>query len=775
MKLKNNKKIILSIFILLFVSFIGYILFFTGNSNKNDDKRVDDSKDNHKKMEAPIIEIEGELFDKLSLEGGDEILNNKIKDYIDNGGVHYIHDEVEYNGYLYKNIQITFTEHKHVGNYIADYLMRDEEIKKLFMRELEDDRILSYDDGSKIMDELYKEIFQEFEHTVGGTLAFERYNNFDFIEDWAVSAIIKYDNNGRIDSVLSYEGAVGGTLKISDERLEWDICLLDKMNCYYYGMYQYNESEKTPIACCLISGTMYKMILDDAFKVEKIINTGNTVNNTLNDLCVCSATDGDYLKNIPAVKNYNLLLSDFINNEEYKNMLVNSFYTDENTRKLFGCEHELSYYGWDGDYYFTKDGYIIQTGRVPQYAKIDIKEAYKIDKAEWYKLFEDNLFIGEINKEFEQYKEEKDNNLDVINVVNTIKKKELSIELKDEKFCEEICDYINKGKVHQVVDCVSWNGNTIKYIQICRVKHDCMRENEDLQIGKYYLKNNTFSQRVKKQLSDECILTQEEYDALYGYRGELKDRPLLKSKDGVGDTIVFKRDEEFGFMEKWSIAALVKVNSQGKVIEIIGALKGATATGLTVEGDTIKWEVFVGEELEYYYVGVRDEHNKRKLLGEGLVSGTIYEFCINSDNEVDDIKQVRKSYDNDYKDFCNRMYMKRDGFEKYGIKFKNYEFTLKDIINNSDIYAEGLKGNCSSSTAVHYFGNKHVYRNILIGPGYFFTKDGYTLYFDDTFVKYFKLSKEEFIDKYGRMTKEEIYDKQDGLLFELVVNPKLLS
>ena len=432
--MKKRAKLVVITVTMLAVLIVGLIIYFVGlNNNNNNEKETNNNVATENKDERKT-EVKEELFEKLSLEGMDEQLNSKVKDYINNDGKYYIYDEFEHNGYRYKGIQITFAEHKHDGNFVAEYLMKDEEINALLLRELEDDRILAYDEGGKIMDELYKVIFGEFEHKVGGTLTFERYKNFEFVEDWSATAIVRYDINGNVDKVVAYEGAVGSCIKTTDNGLEWNISILDKMDCYYYGMYQWNGETKTPITCCLLSGTMYTMMLDNVLDVEKIYDNGDTINNTLDNLCVCAAVDDDYYVKAPAVKNYNLYLSDFIENEEYKDMLINQNSLTEDTRKMFGCQHETSYYGWDGDYYFTKDGYVIQTGRVPTYAKMDIKEVYDIDRAQWYELFKDNLFVGELNKEFEYGKLKSDNEEE--KTIDAATKEELSKELKDEEFCQ---------------------------------------------------------------------------------------------------------------------------------------------------------------------------------------------------------------------------------------------------------------------------------------------------------------------------------------------------
>ena len=70
-------------------------------------------------------------------------------------------------------------------------------------------------------------------------------------------------------------------------------------------------------------------------------------------------------------------------------------------------------------------------------------------------------------------------------------------------------------------------------------------------------------------------------------------------------------------------------------------------------------------------------------------------------------------------------------------------------------------------------GASHIYRNVYDGPQIYFTSDGYAVYVD-TYVKYMKISKDEFIEKYKN--EEDCSWKNDfkEFLYELEINPELL-
>ena len=146
----------------------------------------------------------------------------------------------------------------------------------------------------------------------------------------------------------------------------------------------------------------------------------------------------------------------------------------------------------------------------------------------------------------------------------------------------------------------------------------------DDMIYNYYSQNDELKKRFDEELLEDNIVDfGPEREAFYQLT-YIIGAPSIK-KPSLGEHMVFKKGENFGFINKFAISALICYNKHGEVVDVL-AFEGATGLDVMVENKQLKWEVFIVNQLDYYYKGnvLNDEPNR--VYGEGFCSGTVYDI-----------------------------------------------------------------------------------------------------------------------------------------------------
>lgn len=342
-------------------------------------------------------------YDWLIEEGKNAVIKEEILKYLKNDGEYVVQGRLNHNGYTYKSIQINMVEHEHklqTDKYALDILsilmLKNEKYKEEILKELgESKQALSYEEGCREYDKFRQSNITEYISDVSKRIEIEQGKDFDLIEKWCITALVKYDKEGSVADIIVYEGAIGGKLLLDNEKIVWDLCIAENMLYDYWSMYDQNN-EKKIAGHGAISGTVYKLGISGEFNINNIECIRKTYDNDFYQL------DADVIYNGPLgnvyVKNFELTLDDIKNNKEFKKLVYknNEHISDDvkkEFRELFGYEHLYTHLN-DG-IYFTSDGYIVLLKRPAKYVKMTPQEFSKVDYYNWYSCFTEFLYEDE--------------------------------------------------------------------------------------------------------------------------------------------------------------------------------------------------------------------------------------------------------------------------------------------------------------------------------------------------------------------------------------------
>ena len=348
-------------------------------------------------------EVVSNSYDCLIEEGKNTTNKNEVLQYLKNGGEYVVQSILNHEGCSYKSIQINMIEHEHklqtdeyANDIISIQMLNSDKYKGEILKKLDETtQVLSYEDGCKEYDKFRQSIISEYTSDFSKRIEMTRTNDFELMEKWCVTALIKYSDEGDIVDAIVYEGSIGGELSIEDEKIVWNLCVAEKMLYDYWIMFTQNN-EKKIAGHGSISGTVYKLNINSEFNADEIECIRKTSDNDFYQL------DADVISNRPLgnvyVKNYELTLDDFKNNKTFKSMVYqkNEYISDDNRksfRELFGYEHLYTHL-YDG-VYFTADGYVVLVARPAKYVKMTPEEFSRVDYYNWYSCFTEFLYEDE--------------------------------------------------------------------------------------------------------------------------------------------------------------------------------------------------------------------------------------------------------------------------------------------------------------------------------------------------------------------------------------------
>lgn len=734
--------------LMMFISVITCL--FTACGTKKD-KDIDDVN----------IGIDEQTFDQLVKESKNKDLKNKVLEYI-NGDKRYVEmGKVEKDGVIYKSVQMNLNEEwDSIYKNLTDYLLETEGIKEELEKELNNtlaetpakSTVLKRNMSARVMTGLYEDMGKE--------ISFERGEDFNLFKEWIVTALLKYDESGRVVDVIVFDGAIGGSLNIKDDKVAWEVCIADKVNYFYWGVDPVYGPEIDGTG--RMSGTVYSMIINENYDIDKIIFIRETKNNDFDSICC------DIGHTRPEVKNYDLKISDFINSEELKKLITTNPSDFKNQiRSMYGMEHEQGVYvrksvfeqlyKQDAMYYFTTDGYLVSISTVPRWVKITMEEAYETDVEEWEEMVSELMFVGELNPEFGEMNIENNKEGDITNVDTLVDKSE-------ERELKEYLETIGYS-TYDISIQYAMEYSDKKYFA---VQMDLWRGIDEGDINRSFLWDGvTYLEEFEEvtfNLDEKDKMSKSEYD---DYNNYLSMHPFIRQKDDIGHLITY--GDGMSIEDGWMVTKLIIVDKSGKLLDE-KTLKGTITTGLGVRDGCVEWEVFSSNKVDYYAVKCGDE---KDLSGHGYSSGNIYRIILDERNLVSKKELIRESFDNDYDSLCIKEDINYQNSDNRNVFVKNNELTIKDFIENEDVVksASGWNLNYYGKTLL---GASHVFRDVYDGPQIYFTKDRYVVYVD-TYVKYMKMSKDEFLEKYGTGENYSWKDEFKSYLYEPKVNPKLLK
>lgn len=705
--------------------------------------------------------IDEATFDQLVKESENAKLKEKVLEYIKNDEYHHVIDEVDKDGFTYKSVQISFYD-----NLITPYrelkerLLATDGIKEELEKELDNIIAASPHESSILARKMSARVMVGLYENMGKVMSFERNKDFTPLNEYKVTGLLKCDKSGNIVEAVVFDGAVGSKVEIKDDNLWWEVCIVENVDFYYWG---YNYGDKTNYVDGIgkMSGSVYNMMVNDKHDITDIRYVRDTKNNTFESVYV---------------KNYELTLSDFINNEELKKLITtNPADLKNQIRKIYGMEHEQGAYvkksdfeGWytqDAMYYFTTDGYLINITTVPRWTKMTMEEAYKIEFEEWEETVSELMFVGELNSELESLKIEAETD----STAGTYEVPYSDTVLSDEE-ATKLYEYIDSTDYPHYGWTVSYyleyEGKKYICYQRGNITHKC--EEAYRMLGSRVRRD--FDKNIyKEEISNKKIMTEMEYSK---YRSYLENHSLIPRKEDVGSMVTYRRNEYGYFADSWINSGVFIVDEEKDEMTKI-EYNGAVITGLGVNNGEVEFELFISDKVDVYILGHRVREKGRRIVGEGYLSGSVYKIKLNSENEVSKKTLIRDSYDNEFTSLCAKSFCGDWYTKSFRLYVKNQELTLKDFLKDDRFRQEAARWNALDSNTI-LFGASHTYRNIYDGPQIYFTTDGYVVYIGK-YIKYMKMSKDEFIEKYSTMDDESWKGEFKDMMYELRVNDKLVK
>jgi len=382
---------------------ISIVVIYQPKNNKN--KKVKIDKENNSKEESLIDES---LKEQLILEGQNKELNAEILTLVNNGNLYTVQDEIDINGEIYRLIQFNMIKHEHNGKgngELAAYFRGREDLNQLFLNNLNPENIANdetINEMNKIIS-IPSEVFDEkYEVPLLKRHVFDKSNDFDFVEKWIVSALVKFDENNQATDAMVYKGAVGLEFVDESEELQIEIFIADKMNCFYYA--KEDKINGGIINDCggLIEGNVYRMNINDKGIVEDISYVRRSVDNEYTQMCNLYVHEFPRYIKLTA-KNYDMSMKYFADNILLSQN--NENITTYKTHELYGERHSSSPDTGLLYVYFTKDDYVVfinRYGTSAKYIKMTREEFADYEYMDIFDIIHKSQSViieGEINPE----------------------------------------------------------------------------------------------------------------------------------------------------------------------------------------------------------------------------------------------------------------------------------------------------------------------------------------------------------------------------------------
>lgn len=352
--------------------------------------------------------VDSATREQLIAESKDKAFNEGILQYINNGGFYTVQDEIERNGKVYKLIQINMIEHTHDGKgngELAAYFRSRPDLNELFISNAIPENVID-DETEKNINKFLDLPLSVFEEKYDIPLLkkhiFTRNEDFEFVEKWIVSALVKYENKDVATNVIAYKGAVGINFLDNPEKLQVEIFIADKMNCLYCAKKK-NESKDINNDCGgLIEGNVYIMDIDDEEMISDITYVRRSLDNEYTQMC------NMYIHEFPryikiTAKNYDMSMKYFADN------ILQCYNGEKNTEYithvLYGERHSSTPNPGFLYVYFTTDDYVVlinRTGVPAKYIKMTKEEYVEYEYMDRFGILDksnDVIIDGEINPE----------------------------------------------------------------------------------------------------------------------------------------------------------------------------------------------------------------------------------------------------------------------------------------------------------------------------------------------------------------------------------------
>ena len=637
-------------------------LFAACGVNKETSPQSNEKKANN----IEDLSVEQETFEQLIKESKNEELKKKVLEHLKSKKHYQVIDEINNGGFVYKSmhIDLTYTTAFYDKD-LTDILLETEGIKKELEKETNNIIANSHTESYGIRQKVSAKAILGMHEDKGRKMSFERGEDFAPFEECMVAVLVKYDDDSNIVDAVMFDGAVGNSLIVKDNKVYWEVCIARKVDFYYWGVEHAEQKEIDGIG--KMSGDIYNMGIDDKLNIIDIRFVRETKNNDFDSTCV---------------KNYELTIGDFINSEELKKLITaNPSDFKNRIRKIYGMEHEqgahvkmLDSEEWctqDAMYYFTTDGYLVNITTVPRWTKIAMEDAYKIGLEEWEGIVSELMFVGELNSEFEEVNIDKNKEGDITNVDTLVDKSE-------ERRLKEYLESIKYDTYDiSIQNAMEYNGK--KYIAI---QMDLWRGIDEGDINRSFLWDGVTYleefEEIKINLDEKDRMTATEHDA---YNNYMSKHLFIKQKDDIGHLITY--GDRMNIEHGWMVTKLLVIDDSGNMLNEM-EYEGAITTGLGVRDGCVEWEVYTSNKVDYYAVKCEGD---KQLSGHGYSSGNVYRLTIDERNLIDKKELIRESYDNDYASLCIKEDYDYQNSDNRHVYVKNYDLTIKSFIGDRAVTA----------------------------------------------------------------------------------------
>lgn len=356
--LKIRKSLYIVITLVLIVISIFSLYQLKKENNQDKSYKGDDSKEQ--------TLIDETIKEQLILEGQNEELNSEIIKLINNGIFFTVQDETKLNGDVYKLVQINLIDHEHNGEgngELAAYFRGREDLNQLFVLNSSLENVIddkTFNDIQKAFD-LPLDVFEEkYQIPLLKRHVFIRNEDFEFVEKWIVSALVRFDEKNQAKEATVYKGAVGLEFIENSEELQVEIFIADKMNCFYYAKEDKINGGIVNDCGGLIEGNVYIMNINDKGVVEDISYVRRSVDNNYSRLCNKDIYEHPVNVKI-TVKNYDMSIKEIA--DSILNSRSDKQSTEYKAHELFGERHSSSPETGYLYVYFTSDGYVVFSNR----------------------------------------------------------------------------------------------------------------------------------------------------------------------------------------------------------------------------------------------------------------------------------------------------------------------------------------------------------------------------------------------------------------------------
>lgn len=396
MKMKNIVYYLVSFSVFIIAMIIVFSIRYRITDNVQDE--------NETQKNETIEGISQETYEMLVEECQDEEHKAKALEHLEKDWKYSIQDEIEYNGKIYKSIYIRYLDYSTVsGDIVKNELSYKPEYEEKIDRCMNDNIFCSEDENSEMLVRSLDpaDSVNYYNKEKWDVITLERYKEFEFMENWITAALLICDKEGNIEDILTFNGAIGTSLKDNDGKLVWEVFIGSRLDAYIWG-------EKNGYGEFLglngqVSGKVYDIIINGNNDIVDILYVRDSTDNNINDLFTKPYVDTEpsSLDKI-YVENQDLTIYEFINEKEQLNNKSTAYF-----RERFGHEHSTLNGSTYLPVYFTVDGYVILKGHKEvfycKYPKKDfLMMSFYERNIEFKNMFIDNDVNPELLKELDK-------------------------------------------------------------------------------------------------------------------------------------------------------------------------------------------------------------------------------------------------------------------------------------------------------------------------------------------------------------------------------------